>query len=106
MTEEYMENLAGRILRQLSSLRKEVRGIRQAVLEEKKICYTNKEVMDLLGTTSQMLKTWRDSGLLGYSMMGRFYYYTRDDIQKLLQQTHFDAFTFDKTDNETSDGNS
>ena len=59
--------------------------------------------MDLLGTTSQMLKTWRDSGLLGYSMIGRYYYYTREDIIKMMASTHFDAFTFDKTDNETSE---
>ena len=92
MTEEYMENLAGRLFRQISSLRKEVKSIRQVLLEEKKLCYNNKEVMDLFGVSTQVLKSWRDAGLIGYSMIGRFYYYTREDILKLLEETHFDAF--------------
>ena len=87
-----MENLAGRLFRQISTLRKEVKSIRQVLLEEKKLCYNNREVMDLFGVSTQVLKSWRDAGLIGYSMIGRFYYYTREDILKLLEETHFDAF--------------
>lgn len=96
MTEEYMENLAGRLFRQISTLRKEVKSIRQVLLEEKKLCYNNREVMDLFGVSTQVLKSWRDAGLIGYSMIGRFYYYTREDIRKLLEETHFDAFIPDR----------
>lgn len=57
-----------------------------------KMCYTNKETMELLGVTQKTLKKYRDQGLLGYSKESDKYWYTREDISNFLAQHHLEPF--------------
>lgn len=52
----------------------------------------NKEATKLLNASSRTLQNWRDSGLLGFSQVGSKIYYSRQDIDLMLQQHHRKPF--------------
>ena len=58
----------------------------------KKLLYSNKEVMDMLGVKDKYMKKLRDNGYIGYSREGDKYWYTQDDIDKFLRHFHYEAF--------------
>ena len=58
----------------------------------KKLLYSNKEVMDMLGVKDKYMKKLRDNGYIGYSREGDKYWYTQDDIDKFLRRFHYEAF--------------
>lgn len=89
---ESLEEAFGELIRQLSSLRKEVKAIRKSLNDERKPCYSNQEVMEMFGVATQIIKKWRDTGAIGYSLVGNTYLYSKDDIIKFLAETHYDSF--------------
>lgn len=56
------------------------------------ICYTNKEIADVLGVSDKLIKKYRDEGVLPFSVYGDKYWYTPQDIAVFLQNTHQKAF--------------
>ena len=80
------------LIRQIASLRKEVKSIRKLLLQKRKPCYTNQELIDLLGVSANTVRKWRDEGLIGYSKAGGCYLYSLADIEKFLADTHYDSF--------------
>jgi hypothetical protein len=52
----------------------------------------NKEAIKLLSVSSRTLQNWRDNGLLGFSQIGSKIYYSRQDIDLMLQQHHCKPF--------------
>lgn len=53
---ESLEEAFGELIRQLSSLRKEVKAIRKSLNDERKPCYNNQEVMEMFGVATQTIK--------------------------------------------------
>ncbi len=53
---ESLEEAFGELIRQLSSLRKEVKAIRKSLNDERKHCYSNQEVMEMFGVATQTIK--------------------------------------------------
>ena len=51
-----LEEAFGELIRQLSSLRKEVKAIRKSLNDERKPCYSNQEVMEMFGVATQTIK--------------------------------------------------
>lgn len=52
-----------------------------------------KEVMALIGITSRTLQTYRDSGLLGFTQIGRKkIFYKRADVEQLLNKNYLKGF--------------
>lgn len=89
---ENLDDSMGELIRQISSLRKEVKAIRKSLNDDRKPCYSNQEVMELFGVATQTIKKWRDTGAIGYSLVGNTYLYTKEDIAKFLEGTHYDSF--------------
>ena len=89
--------LTSELIRQLSSLRKEVKSIRKMLLQKRKPCYTNQELMELLGVSANTVRKWRDLALIGYSKVGGCYLYSEADIQKFLADTHYDSYVTQET---------
>lgn len=56
--------------------------------------YTNKEILALLNVNTKTLKKYRDNGWLGYSQVGDKFYYSADDINSFLTNTHQNAFAW------------
>ena len=80
------------LIRQMASLRKEVKSIRKMLLQKRKPCYSNQELMELLGVSANTVRKWRDLGLIGYSKVGSCYLYSQADIEKFLSDTHYDSY--------------
>mgnify|MGYP002622653143 FL=1 len=87
-----MEEAFGELIRQVSSLRKEVKAIRKSINDERKPCYSNQEVMEMFGVATQTIKKWRDTGAIGFSLVGNTYLYSKEDIAKFLEGTHYVSF--------------
>jgi len=84
------------MLKYLKSVRKEVAVIKKSLISEQKLSYTNQEIMSLFDISSATLKKWRDEGLLGYSLIGNTYLYSKNDIAEFLTATHYEAFASQK----------
>lgn len=84
------------MLKYVKSLRKELIVIKKSMISEQKLSYTNQEVMQLFGISTGTLKKWRDNGLLGYSLLGNTYMYSKQDITDFLQATHYEAYATNK----------
>ena len=81
------------VLKCLINLRKEVKAIKHSIVSEVKPSYTNHEVMDIFQNESATLKKWRDTGIIGYTLVGKVYLYSKEDINKFLSDHHFSAFS-------------
>ena len=66
----------------------------QRVSDNKKVVYTNKDMMQMLGVDPRTLKKYRDEGLLGYSHPYDKYYYTQQDLDRFLmnKKVRFEPF--------------
>lgn len=56
--------------------------------------YTQKEMLILLGVSTNTLKKYRDNGWLGYSRVADKYFYSQNDIDEFLQNNHYPAFQY------------
>ena len=87
-----------RVLRELDKTVKEstrqVRNIFEDLCRWKngKFVFTNKEVLEMLQINTCTLRRYRENGYLGYSKVGDKYFYTQDDIDKFLKNSHKEAF--------------
>ena len=54
--------------------------------------YTNKEMLELLDVDPKTLKSYRDEGLLPFTMHGSKYYYSQDDLRTFMLSGHHDAY--------------
>lgn len=54
--------------------------------------YSNKDVMEMLQVNTVTLRRYRDNGLISFSKVGDKYFYTAEDINKFLRNSHKEAF--------------
>lgn len=80
MKEEQLINL-------LKNLNSEIAGLKQALAASKPV-YTNEELRSLLGVSDKTVKKWRNNGLLGYSLIGDIYLYSKEDVERFLHDIH------------------
>lgn len=73
----------------IKDLKKEVEELREE--KSKMTVYTNKSLGELLGVSDQLLKRYRDYGLLSYSHNGDKYWYTEADVKAFLVQNYYPA---------------
>lgn len=57
--------------------------------------YTNDTLKELLGIQDKLIKKYRDDGLLGFSKVGDKFWYTQDDVDKFLMNSHNSAYRYD-----------
>ncbi|MGI4872311.1 MAG: helix-turn-helix domain-containing protein [Janthinobacterium lividum] len=50
------------------------------------------EAAALLKVSKRTMQAWRDEGLIGFSQVGRQIYYSREDIDHLLQRHYHEPF--------------
>ena len=58
------------------------------------IIYNNTSIKELLGIQDKLLKKYRDEGLLSYHQLGDKFWYTREDVEQFLANTHYEAYAF------------
>lgn len=73
----------------IKDLEKEVKGLKEE--RSKMTVYTNKTLGELLGVSDQLLKRYRDYGLLSYCHNGDKYWYTEADVKAFLAQNYYSA---------------
>ena len=56
----------------LQRLNNEISGLKEALAASKPV-HTNEELRALLGVSDKTVKKWRNSGMLGYSLIGDIY---------------------------------
>ena len=84
------------LLNGINGLRREVRLIKASLVSEHKAAYTNQEVLEMFHIASATLKKWRDTGLIGYTLVGKVYLYSKADIDKFLEDHHFSSYSSQK----------
>ena len=67
---------------------------KEQIQEFSKPLYTQREVLDLLGVSTNTLKKYRENGWLGYSRVADKYFYSQNDIDEFLQNNHYPAFQY------------
>ena len=75
-----------------TTLKELTKQVSELKAQKNKVVYTNKEMMELLDTSSATLKKWRDEGELSYSLIGATYYYSDKDIEDFLRNHHYEAY--------------
>ena len=71
----------------LQRLNNEISGLKEALAASKPV-YTNEELRALLGVSDKTIKKWRNSGMLGYSLIGDIYLYSNEDVERFLNDIH------------------
>jgi excisionase family DNA binding protein len=77
----------------LQKLNKEIAGLKAALAASKPV-YTNEELRALLGVSDKTIKKWRTSGMLGYSLIGDTYLYSKEDVERFLTDIHHSPQVF------------
>lgn len=77
----------------LTRLNDEIAGLRQALAASKPV-YTNEELRTLLGVSDKTIKKWRNNGFLGYSLVGDIYLYSKEDVERFLNDIHHSPQVF------------
>lgn len=77
----------------LTRLNDEIAGLRQALAASKPV-YTNEELRALLGVSDKTIKKWRNNGFLGYSLVGDIYLYSKEDVERFLNDIHHSPQVF------------
>lgn len=70
----------------------EIKKLEQGMIGDNKTVYTNSDLLKLLQINISTLRKYRDEGIIGYSKVGNKYFYSSDDLNKFLRQSHYDAF--------------
>lgn len=53
---------------------------------------TEKEVLEMLDISGKTLRNYRNEGMIGYSQIGKKFFYRMKDIQKMLDETYVEPF--------------
>ena len=77
----------------LQRLNNEISGLKEALAASKPV-YTNEEFRALLGVSDKTVKKWRNSGMLGYSLIGDIYLYSKEDVERFLNDIHHSPQVF------------
>ncbi len=80
-----MEDKINQILISIERLSKrfdEIKGSKPKI-------YTNEDIREILKVEDKLIRAYRDEGSLPYHRSGNKYWYTNDDIEKFLANTHY-----------------
>ena len=77
----------------LQRLNNEISDLKQALAASKPV-YTNEELRALLGVSDKTVKKWRNSGMLGYSLIGDIYLYSKEHVERFLNDIHHSPQVF------------
>ena len=59
---------------------------------------TEKEVVEMLSVSSKTLRNYRNEGIIGYSQIGKKFFYRMKDIQKMLDESYVEPLNFQDYD--------
>ena len=89
--DEYTKQIAA-LTNSVAELRKEVASLKSLNSVVDKPCYTNREVLNLLGVSAPTLRKWRYEGRIGYSQVDSTILFSQKDIADFLQSNYFKAY--------------
>lgn len=52
------------------------------------VFFDNQEFLKLMNISRRTAQMWRDTGLIGFSQLGKIIYYRLEDIQNLLKENY------------------
>ena len=54
--------------------------------------FHNKSLQEYLGVNHRLLAKYRNDGYLGYTQIGEKFFYTQEDVEKLLKSNYYEAY--------------
>ena len=90
--EKYMENDIVELKNSIVLLTMEIKKLEQGMIGGNKTVYTNGDLLNLLQINISTLRKYRDEGIIGYSKVGNKYFYSSEDVNKFLRQSHYEPF--------------
>lgn len=57
-----------------------------------KYLFNNKSLQEYLGVNHRLLAKYRNDGYLGYSQIGEKFFYTMEDVERLLRSNYYEAY--------------
>lgn len=63
--------------------------------KEDLLIYNNESLKKLLGVQDKLIQKYRDEGYLGYSKVRDKFWYTQKDVEKFLENNHFEAYQYE-----------
>lgn len=89
--EEYTKQITT-LIECVAELKKEIVSLKTRSDSSDKPCYTNKEVLNMLGVSQPTLRKWRYEGRIGYSQVDSTILYSQKDIADFLQSNYYKAY--------------
>ena len=74
----------------MRTLNKLVERLRVMLYNDKIVVYNSEQVREMFDISDKLLARYRYDGILPYSRVGDKYWYTQEDIDAFLQNTHKD----------------
>lgn len=71
-------------------IEKVIERLKVMLYEDQIIVYDNEQICKILGISSKVLFRYRCDGLLPYSRVGDKYWYSQEDLDSFMKNTHKD----------------
>ena len=95
MTKDMNEQLS-QLIEDVNTLIRMVNSLQGDIKLERKMTYTNQEMIEMFNITAPTLRKWRNEGELAYTQIGDKFYYSAEDIKQFLLNHHNLAYLYDK----------
>ena len=95
MMKEMNERLS-RLIEDVNTLIGAVNSLQDDMKLERKMTYTNQEMIEMFNITAPTLRKWRNEGELSYTQIGDKFYYSAEDIRQFLLNHHNLAYLYEK----------
>lgn len=95
MTKDMNEQLS-QLIEDVNTLIRMVNSLQGDIKLERKMTYTNQEMIEMFNITAPTLRKWRNEGELAYTQIGDKFYYSAEDIKQFLLNHHNLAYLYEK----------
>lgn len=83
MTESQLRDFAIRVIQEYEAL---------GISTKPRFIFNNKTLQEYLGVNHRLLAKYRNDGYLGYTQIGEKFFYTQQDVDRLLRSNYYEAF--------------
>ena len=95
MTKDMNEQLS-QLIEDVNTLIRMVNSLQGDIKLERKMTYTNQEMIEMFNITAPTLRKWRNEGELAYTQIGDKFYFSAEDIKQFLLNHHNLAYLYEK----------
>ena len=91
-----MNEQLSQLIEDVNTLIRMVNSLQGDIKLERKMTYTNQEMIEMFNITAPTLRKWRNEGELAYTQIGDKFYYSAEDIKQFLLNHHNLAYLYEK----------